>query len=152
MARAHILVVDDDPDMQDIMALTLEMGGFQVSRASNGREALERVEEEMPDLILLDMRMPVMDGWAFAAAVRQRHARCCPIVVCTAAEDAQRRACEVDAVGCLSKPFELDEMLRLVESVVAHQRNGGPERHSEPNHLGEPDEPGSATGYCGVNP
>ena len=118
MPRAHILVVDDDPDMQDVMALTLELGGYEVARASNGQQALERVEEGMPDLILLDMRMPVMDGWTFAAELRRRHAACAPIVVCTAAEDAQRRAREVAAVGCLSKPFELDEMLRVVESVL----------------------------------
>jgi CheY-like chemotaxis protein len=126
MARAHVLVVDDDPDMQEVMALTLEVGDYRVSRASNGREALERVEAEMPDLILLDMRMPVMDGWTFAAELRRRYGRHAPIVVCTAAEDAQRRAREVDAVGCLSKPFELDEMLRLVASVApAHWEGAG---------------------------
>lgn len=118
MTGAHILVVDDDPDMQDVMALALEAGDYRVCRASNGLEALERVEECAPDLILLDMRMPVMDGWAFAAELRQRHGHRMPIVVCSAAEDVQRRAREVDAVGCLSKPFELDELLRLVESVL----------------------------------
>jgi CheY-like chemotaxis protein len=124
MALAHVLVVDDDPDMQEVMALTLEVGDYRVSRASNGREALERVEAEMPDLILLDMRMPVMDGWTFAAELRRRHGRRAPIVVCTAAEDAQRRAREVDAVACLSKPFELEEMLRVVESVVSPRWQG----------------------------
>lgn len=128
MPRARILVVDDDPDMQDVMALTLELGGYEVSRASNGQQALERVAEEMPDLILLDMRMPVMDGWTFAAELRRRYASGAPIVVCTAAEDAQRRAREVDAVGCLSKPFELDELLRLVESLLPARW-----RHADPH-------------------
>ncbi|HEX5747277.1 MAG TPA: response regulator [Archangium sp.] len=118
MSGASILVVDDDPDMQDVMALTLEAGDYRVCRASNGQEALERVEECTPDLILLDMRMPVMDGWAFAAELRRRYGHRIPIVVCTAAEDAQRRAREVGAMGCLSKPFELEEMLHLVESVL----------------------------------
>jgi CheY-like chemotaxis protein len=118
MSGAHILVVDDDPDMQDVMVLTLEAGDYQVCRASNGQEALERVAECAPDLILLDMRMPVMDGWTFAEELRRRYGHRTPIVVCTAAEDAQRRAREVEAVGCLSKPFELDELLRLVESVL----------------------------------
>jgi CheY-like chemotaxis protein len=126
MARARILVVDDDPDMQDVMALTLELGGYEVSRASNGQQALERVEEGMPDLILLDMRMPVMDGWTFAAELRRRHASAAPLVVCTAAEDARRRAREVDAVGCLSKPFELEELLRVVESMLPRWRNVEP--------------------------
>jgi CheY-like chemotaxis protein len=118
MTGAHILVVDDDPDMQDVMVLALEAGDYQVCRASNGQEALERVEACAPDLILLDMRMPVMDGWTFAAELRRRYGDRPPIVVCTAAEDAQRRAREVDAVGCLSKPFELDELLRLVGSIL----------------------------------
>ncbi|AKJ08451.1 urea transport system substrate-binding protein [Archangium gephyra] len=118
MTGARILVVDDDPDMQDVMALALEAGDYRVCRASNGQEALERVEECLPDLILLDMRMPVMDGWAFSAELRRRHGHQVPVVVCTAAEDAQRRAREVGAVGCLSKPFELEEMLHLVESIV----------------------------------
>jgi CheY-like chemotaxis protein len=128
MPRARILVVDDDPDMQDVMAFTLEMGGYEVTRASNGRQALERVEERMPDVILLDMRMPVMDGWTFAAELRRRHPGHAPIVVCTAAEDAQRRAREVQAVGCLSKPFELDAMLHVVESVLPSRW-----RHADPH-------------------
>jgi urea transport system substrate-binding protein len=83
MSGAHILVVDDDLDMQDVMALALEAGDYQVCRASNGQEALERVEACAPDLILLDMRMPVMDGWAFAAELRRRHGHRIPVVVCT---------------------------------------------------------------------
>jgi urea transport system substrate-binding protein len=122
MSGARILVVDDDPDMQDVMVLALEAGDYRVDRASNGQEALERVEESMPDLILLDMRMPVMDGWAFSAELRRRHGHQVPIVVCTAAEDAQRRAREVEALGCLSKPFELEEMLHLVASVLPRCR------------------------------
>ena len=118
MTGARILVVDDDPDMQDVMALALEAGDYQVCRASNGQEALEQVEACAPDLILLDMRMPVMDGWTFAAELRRRHGHRIPIVVCTAAEDARRRGLEVGAVGCLSKPFELEEMLHLVQSVL----------------------------------
>ncbi len=118
MARAHVLVVDDDPDMQEVMSLTLEAGDYQVSRACNGLEALEQLALELPDVILLDMRMPVMDGWMFAAEFRKRYGHQVPLLVCTAAEDAQQRAREVDAVGCLSKPFELDELLRLVASVL----------------------------------
>ncbi|OJT19072.1 hypothetical protein BO221_36800 [Archangium sp. Cb G35] len=121
MTGARILVVDDDPDMQDVMALALEAGDYQVCRASNGQEALEQVEACAPDLILLDMRMPVMDGWTFAAELRRRHGHRVPIVVCTAAEDARRRGLEVGAVGCLSKPFELEEMLHLVQSVLPPQ-------------------------------
>ena len=118
MARAHVLAIDDDPDMRDVVSQALEAFDFDVSTASNGEEGLAVLERGLPDLILLDMRMPVMDGWTFAAELRRRYTGSAPIVVCTAAEDARRRAREVDAVGCLSKPFELDEMLRVVESVL----------------------------------
>ncbi len=118
MPRAHILVVDDDPDMQDVMALSLEMGGYEVSRASNGQQALERAAEEMPALVLLDMRMPIMNGWEFAREFRARHGRACPIVVVTAAENAQLRAREIEAEGWLAKPFDLDDVLRMVARFV----------------------------------
>jgi CheY-like chemotaxis protein len=69
-----------------------------------------------------------MDGWTFAAELRRRHGDEVPVVVCTAAEDTARRAREVGAVGALSKPFELDDLLRLVEVHTAGHAGlaGGP--------------------------
>ncbi|XXF75659.1 response regulator [Myxococcaceae bacterium GXIMD 01537] len=122
MARAHVIVIDDDPDMRDVVSQALEAFDFDVSTAGNGREGLELLEKQgLPDLIILDMRMPVMDGWAFAAELHRRYADVVPVVVCTAAEDTARRAREVGAVGALSKPFELDDLLHLVET---HARGG----------------------------
>lgn len=114
----HVLVIEDDPDMQEVIALALESADYHVTRASNGQEALAEVERDMPDLILLDMRMPVMDGWTFAARFHQRYGHRVPIIVCTAAEDAPRRAREVQAAGVLSKPFELDDLLHLAATLA----------------------------------
>lgn len=109
-----ILVVEDDGDLVSLMELVLSDAGYRVRTAPEGAAALARVAEEMPGLILLDMRMPGMNGWEFAREFRARHGRAAPIVVVTAAENARARAAEVDAEGWLSKPFEIDEVLRIV--------------------------------------
>lgn len=113
-----VLVVDDDVELQDMVQMLLNGAGYRVATATDGGQALEKVEQEMPNLILLDMKMPGMDGWKFAREFRARHNRSVPIVVVTAAEDARKRAEEVGAEGHLGKPFEIDELLHLVEQFL----------------------------------
>lgn len=113
-----VLIVDDDPDMLDTTEEALVARGYRVVTAKNGQEALQRVAETRPQLILLDMRMPVMDGWAFARAFRERYGRTIPIVVVTAAEDSKLRADEIGAEGELGKPFELDDLYAVVSDLV----------------------------------
>jgi len=114
--ETNILIVEDDDDLRDLLVMMLEEEGFQVQAARHGQEALERVGEQMPDLILLDMKMPVMDGWTFALEFGVRHGRSIPIVVMTAAEHAARRAQEIGAAGWVSKPFQYAELLRILRS------------------------------------
>ena len=104
-----ILVVDDDPDLRDFLQLMLTSMGFEVTSAANGQEALEVMEGRCPDLILLDMKMPVMNGWEFCRALECRDARP-PIVVLTAAPDPAARAAEAHADGWLGKPFDYAEL------------------------------------------
>lgn len=113
-----VLVVDDDVELQGMVQTLLNGAGYRVATATDGGQALEKVEQEMPNLILLDMKMPGMDGWKFAREFRARHNRSVPIVVVTAAEDARKRAEEVGAEGHLGKPFEIDELLHLVEQFL----------------------------------
>ncbi len=117
MAEGHklVLVVDDDPDLRELMKLLLEGAGYVVQTASDGRDALERVSLKLPALVLLDMKMPGMNGWQFAEELRRAYARRVPIVVVTAAEDARKTAEEIGAEGYLGKPFDLDDVLALVE-------------------------------------
>ena len=115
----EVLVVEDDADLVALLELVLADAGYRVRTAREGREALDRVSEGMPGLVLLDMRMPGMNGWEFAREFRARHGRAAPIVVVTAAENARARAAEIEAEGWLSKPFEIDEMLRLVARHAA---------------------------------
>ena len=121
MAQPRILVVDDDTSIRSFVEMALDSVGYAVSTAGNGAEALAVTTQVQPDLILLDMRMPIMDGWTFAEQYRQQAGPHAPIVVITAATDAGERAAEIDADGFLGKPFDLDDLLRLVSQVhVAH--------------------------------
>lgn len=110
-----VLVVEDDPDLAALEAELLEEHGHRVEVAANGREALAAVERAAPDLILLDMRMPVMGGREFVDEYRRAQPSPAPIVVVTAADDAQVRAAEVGASGWIAKPFDPDV---LVEKVM----------------------------------
>jgi CheY-like chemotaxis protein len=109
----HVLVVDDDPEIRTVVADVLEMEACRVETAGNGAEALARIEASPPCLVLLDMRMPVMDGWQVAEQLRRRGLEL-PIVVMTAAQDARAWAEEIGADAVLAKPFELDELVATV--------------------------------------
>ena len=113
-ATGPVLVVDDDPAIRDAIRDALEAMGMRVTTASDGAEALDRVLHEEPCVVLLDMRMPVMDGWGFARAIRERGMEL-PVVVMTAAADARRWANEIGAMGVVPKPFALSELISAVE-------------------------------------
>ena len=112
--QSTVLVVDDDTSILDTVSSILSGEGYDVVSAATGEEALAAVAHKQPLLILLDMRMPIMDGWAVARALREQGITV-PIVVMTAAESAKRWADEVGAEGYLAKPFGLDELLATVE-------------------------------------
>jgi DNA-binding response OmpR family regulator len=107
-------VVDDDPAILATVCEALDLEGFPVVTASNGEEALDAVERDKPSLVLLDMRMPVLDGWGFMHAVRER-GWTLRVVVMTAGVDALRWGRDIGANGVLAKPFELDELMGAIE-------------------------------------
>ena len=115
---ARVLVVEDDPAGRDAIQLCLESDGHEVMLAENGEQALALVAQSPPDLILLDMRLPVMDGWAFAQAYAEQPGPRAPIVVVTAAADAGRAAAEVKAAAFLAKPFDLEDLLKTVDRIA----------------------------------
>lgn len=116
MHDAPILVIDDDPSILDAVSDILTFEGYTVERATNGAEGLKLLEHLQPRLVLLDMRMPVLDGWGFVRTLREQ-GRTLPIVVMTAAQDAWRWAKEIAADGYLAKPFELPELLDAVGQI-----------------------------------
>jgi two-component system, chemotaxis family, chemotaxis protein CheY len=114
---APILVVDDDEGILDVVLMTLEFQGYTTKAARDGAEALEIVEQERPGLVLLDMRMPVMDGWGFARALAERGIDV-PVIVMTAAQDARRWAEEIGADAYVEKPFDIGKLVETVDRVL----------------------------------
>jgi two-component system chemotaxis response regulator CheY len=117
LVTGQVLVVDDDDAILEVVAVILQEVGYAVKTAQNGADALAMVEQAVPALVLLDMRMPVLDGWGFAAALAEREIRV-PIVVMSAAQHASSWAAEIAAAGCLAKPFELSELLTVVDRAL----------------------------------
>jgi CheY-like chemotaxis protein len=112
-----VLVVDDDAELRLMMEFALADAGYTVWTAPDGQAALTMLTAPAsppPCLILLDMRMPRMDGWQFARAFRARDPGHTPIVVVTAAAEGSRRAADIGAQGHLDKPFDIDDLLRMV--------------------------------------
>lgn len=116
--RGPVLVVEDDADLLALMEMILSEAGRRVRTARDGEAALERVDEELPALIFLDMRMPGMNGWDFAREFSARYGRPCPIIVVTAAEDARLRAEEIGADAWLAKPFDIDDVLAIADRYL----------------------------------
>src|SRR5215469_9834836 len=113
-----ILVVEDDESIADVIEWCLTEEGYSVVTACGGQEALVLLGKCSPSLILLDMKMPGMDGWEFAAAYRQLSIPHAPIVVMTAAKDSQSRAQEIAAEDYIAKPFNVEHLLAVVGKHV----------------------------------
>lgn len=117
----HVLIVDDEPGICDFLHAVLLAEGYSVAVATDGREALERVAEHTPDVILLDLAMPVMDGWRFQARLREQGLEL-PLIFMSAGYDAAEQARLHHAAGHLNKPFEVEDMLAAV-----HHYAGAPQ-------------------------
>jgi DNA-binding response OmpR family regulator len=111
--------VEDDSDIRAMLEMALVSEGYEVLAASNGAVALDLAQQSWPDLILLDLKMPGMNGWEFATHYRQQAAQPAPIVVLTASRDADGPGAQVEIDGYLNKPFELDELLEVVARHTA---------------------------------
>lgn len=119
MGHRKVLVVEDDHLIREAIAEALDQEGFVVVEAANGREALDKLHQGRTSLVLLDLMMPVMDGVAFARALRAQYTEDeIPIVVISADGNPQRAAA-VGARGFLAKPFDIDALLDEVASVTA---------------------------------
>jgi two-component system, chemotaxis family, chemotaxis protein CheY len=116
-----VLVVDDDDAIRLTVADALEDEGYQVLTASNGQEALEQVESRPPDAIVLDLMMPILDGWGFLEACRSRQlCQDIPILVMSAYRRLAETAPDLKVRACIAKPFELDVLLGAVERLLQH--------------------------------
>ena len=113
-----MLVVDDDPDIRELLFTALEDEGFEVVPAGNGQEALAAMKTFRPDVIVLDLMMPVMDGWQFAKELRNRDEEI-PLVLLSAARDLKTHAQALSAADIIEKPFDLSELLPKIARVCS---------------------------------
>jgi len=117
---ASVLIVDDDPDIRLLLRLELAAEGHQIGEAPDGRAALDLIAADRPDLVVLDIMMPVLDGWGVLDALDPSTAP--PIVVITAmASDGDRHIAELleeGALDVIAKPFDPGWLVRLVDAVL----------------------------------
>jgi DNA-binding response OmpR family regulator len=114
----RVLIVEDDASIRDTLELALAVQGYQVATAANGRDGIALLRECRPDLIVLDLMMPVMDGWQFR--VEQRLAGCdgVPVLVLTASRNAADSEDTLGAAERLQKPFDLRCLLDIVNRLA----------------------------------
>ena len=111
-----VLIIEDDSDFQDIYQLYLQGESYQVLAARNGKEGLAVLEKEIPDIIILDLIMPVMDGEEFYVKLRaQEKWRSIPVIIASVNEKMPQRITELGGVaGNLRKPFKIDVLLEMI--------------------------------------
>jgi CheY-like chemotaxis protein len=113
MSQKKILVIEDDANIRDVLKLALEFEGYEVVSAKNGKEGLDLLEETDPGLILLDLMMPVMNGWEFVDHLKEKNLfEKYPVVVVSAYSE---RAKSIDCRDFVLKPLELEDLLSSVK-------------------------------------
>ena len=119
--RKKILVVDDEPDMVHLVRLALEMEGHEVIVAYNGVEALERVAAARPDLIVLDVMMPHMDGFEVLSKLKETPATShIPVIMLTAVDVQAPKGWSLGADFYWTKPFKPEDLITLIRRIFEH--------------------------------
>ena len=115
----RILIVDDNEDNRDVLARRLQRRGFDVTVAVGGREGVAQAESDEPDIVLMDMNMPILDGWEATRQIRESGSAI-PIIALTAhaMTGDRERAIEAGCTEYHTKPVELDQLLTLIEKLL----------------------------------
>jgi CheY-like chemotaxis protein len=132
-----VLVVDDDPEVRRLTELLLAEHGYLVVLAEHGRAAMQRLCDHYPDLIVLDLNMPVMNGWDFCAEQRylaRGNRATAPVLLMSGEDDAEAQADRLQAIGVLKKPVDPDDLLAAVSAAIGSMR-------SAPDGIGSPRPP-----------
>jgi two-component system chemotaxis response regulator CheY len=116
----RVLIVDDEPAIRHAVEAALSDEGYEVGTAADGAAALASIDDEKPDAILLDLRMPVMDGYAFLDAYLRRPGPRAAVIVCSTGYQPSS-AIQMGAAAFLRKPFDIDELIRLIDKLGAAQ-------------------------------
>jgi len=118
----RVLIIEDEPDMGGFIVMTLRAEGYSVAVGANGKQGLDRLAEQRPDVILLDLSMPVMNGWEFLAVCRNNETwRGIPMLVVTGMRISEQRRRWLRDVTVLTKPFEFDALLAAVRRAMIRE-------------------------------
>jgi two-component system OmpR family response regulator len=128
-----VLIADDEPALRSLLKTNLTFEGFETVTASNGQEALERIKEEAPDVVLLDVMMPVMDGWRVLEELSKNENRHTKVILVTAkaSSEAQLQGWELGCDEYLTKPFDLDVMIERIVEVTNRDQASTVERREQ---------------------
>jgi DNA-binding response OmpR family regulator len=135
VGRRRILVVDDEPDIRRLVCEALEASGYDVQNAADGTQAVRLASQYLPDLVLLDVMMPMADGFVVYKRLREKPAELrCPIIFLTARReiDDKLQGFEQGAADYITKPFHIRELLARVK---VHLGDLGPAKGDVPNPL-----------------
>ena len=123
-----VLIVEDDPNIRELLQMYLEKDGYAVTCAADGSQGLMKFRSIKPDLVLLDVMMPVMDGWAVCKAIRQDSNT--PVIMLTAKSETDDKlmGLKAGADDYVTKPFEMKELLARIEAVLRRSDRGGEEK------------------------
>jgi DNA-binding response OmpR family regulator len=122
--KKKILLVDDEKDLREGLAILLWSKGFEVFSACDGKDGMEKAIALKPDIIILDVMMPQMDGYAFARQIKSEESiQNTPIIV-VSAKDKMQDLFQLEGVkGCMVKPFGIDNLLRKIEEVLKEKES-----------------------------
>ena len=119
LRQRRVIIVDDDFEFRNVIAQALVEGGWQVRAAASGIQALEVIRRWRPDVILLDLMMPQMNGWEFSEEARRRlRLSGIPLVLMSARMDPHSEISALRAAAALAKPFDLEQMEQLLERLT----------------------------------
>ena len=126
--KSHLLLVDDEPDLVQVVSMRLKAAGYEVSIAYDGQEALDQVRKSRPDLMILDLMLPKLDGYKVCRLLKfDERTRSIPVLIFTARTQAEdvSLATECGADAYLTKPFEAKVLLDKIQQLLAAPAKGG---------------------------
>ena len=130
----RVLVVDDDPAIRELVATRLDLSGCETREARNGQQAIERIAEFRPEAMVLDLSMPVLDGFGVLSYLRNRNGPPVPTMVLTARHSREdvARCLQLGARDYLAKPFNEGQLLLRVARLLIWAKRESPEPSPEP--------------------
>ncbi len=124
MAKPKVLIVEDNSDVRRLYAIGLNQHGFEVKLAANGAEAVERINDELPDFILLDWLMPLMDGSEVLSRLRENGSSTIPIIVISGQPEPQPHERDPRIRSWLTKPVSIEELVHELGPPAGRPASG----------------------------